>query len=47
MNDRKGNQDTQREPFGVECDDDWPMVPALIATSVIITLIFSIAIATI
>ena len=47
MNDLKGNQDSHREPFGVECEDDWPMIPALIATSVIITLIFSIAIATI
>ena len=47
MNDLKGNQDSQRQPFGVECDDDWPMIPALIATSVMITLIFSIAIATI
>ena len=36
-----------RQPFGVESDDDWPMIPALIATSAIITLIFSIAIATI
>lgn len=47
MNDRKGNQDAQRQPFGVESDDDWPMIPALIASSAIITLIFSIAIATI
>ena len=47
MNDRKGNQDTQRGPFGVECDDDWPMIPAIIASTVIITVIFSIAIATI
>lgn len=39
--------DKDRNPFGVECDDDWPMIPALIATSVIITLIFGIAIATI
>jgi len=47
MNDRKNIQDAHRQPFGVECDDDWPMIPALIATSAIITLIFSIAIATI
>jgi len=47
MNDRKESQDSQRQPFGVESDDDWPMIPALIATSAIITLIFTIAIATI
>ena len=40
-------EDKNRQPFGVECEDDWPMIPALIATSAIITLIFSIAIATI
>ena len=40
-------EDKSRQPFGVECEDDWPMIPALIATSAIITLIFSIAIATI
>jgi hypothetical protein len=47
MNDRKNSQDSQRQPFGVECEDDWPMIPALIACGVINTLIFSIAIATI
>ena len=40
-------EDKNRKPFGVESDDDWPMIPALIATSAIITLIFIIAIATI
>lgn len=40
-------KDKVKQPFGVECDDDWPMIPALIATSVIITVIFGIAIATI
>ncbi len=40
-------EDKNRQPFGVESEDDWPMIPALIATSVIITLIFGIAIATI
>jgi len=40
-------EDKDRQPFGVECDDDWPMIPAIIATSVIITVIFGIAIATI
>jgi len=47
MSNRKDSQDAQQSPFGVECDDDWPMIPALIATSAIITVIFSIAIATI
>ena len=40
-------EDKNRQPFGVESEDDWPMIPALIATTVIITLIFTIAIATI
>jgi hypothetical protein len=40
-------EDKNRQPFGVEGDDDWPMIPAIIASSVIITVIFSIAIATI
>ena len=39
--------DKDRPPFGVESEDDWPMIPALIASSAIITLIFGIAIATI
>lgn len=47
MSNRKNSQDENPGLFGVECDDDWPMIPALIATSAIITLIFSIAIATI
>jgi len=40
-------EDKNRQLFGVESDDDWPMIPALIASSAIITLIFGIAIATI
>ena len=47
MSHRKNIKDENPGLFGVECDDDWPMIPALIASSVIITLIFGIAIATI
>jgi hypothetical protein len=47
MSHRKNSHEENPGLFGVESDDDWPMIPALIASSVIITIIFSIAIATI
>ena len=39
-------EDNRPNQFGVESDDDWPMVPALIAVTVMVTLVLFIALAT-
>ena len=38
--------DKIKQPFGVECDDDWPIGPALVATGVMLFIVFITALAT-
>ena len=40
-------EDKIKQPFGVECDDDWPIGPALVATGVMLLIVLIAALATI
>ena len=40
-------EDKIKQPFGVECDDDWPIGPALVATGVMLLIVLLAALATI